>query len=141
MKNKSINNICKLCNKKAELRNSHLTPKFVISWLKKTSVTGYLRQAINPNLRKEDMNKKYLFCNDCEQLLGKYESQFAKKIFFPFVEKELNEWGSQTGNIPTFNYEEWLLKFIISLQFRHLITVEADTKIKIGEYRYNLLLK
>lgn len=40
--------ICALCGKNAELRESHLIPKFVGEWIKRTSATGYLRQVVNP---------------------------------------------------------------------------------------------
>ena len=41
--------LCKLCNKKAQLRESHIIPKFVYNWMKKTG-TGRFRQ-------KKDLNK------------------------------------------------------------------------------------
>lgn len=134
-----MNSICKLCLQKKELKRSHLVPKFIWDWIKKTSVTGYLRQAINANLRMQDGQKEYLFCGDCEQLIGEYESEFAKNVFYPYVNTELNDWGSAQGIIKLIEYREWLLKFIISLQFRHLLTQEPAVKDKIGESKYKLL--
>jgi hypothetical protein len=38
--------ICKLCKKEAKLEESHFIPKFIGKWVKKTSITGYLREKI-----------------------------------------------------------------------------------------------
>lgn len=128
-----------LCLQQKPLRKSHLIPKFVYKWLKETSVTGYLRQAINANIRLQDGTKVNLLCDDCELLLSKYENEFAKRVFVPYVEKELDSWGSAQGKIKCITYEEWLLKFIISLQFRHLVTLDEDLKDDIGLEFFELL--
>jgi len=36
--------ICKLCGNNDVLKESHFIPKFVGKWIKKTSVTGYIRE-------------------------------------------------------------------------------------------------
>lgn len=113
--------ICNLCLKESELLNSHIISKFVYDWLKETSVTGYFRKAINPNLRVQDGDKKKLFCSECEQLLSKDEGAFASRIFNPYVNEELDGWGVAKGELKYFKYEEWLLRFVIGLQFRLLI--------------------
>ena len=41
---------CKLCEKLATLEDSHILPKFCGRWLKTTSATGILRNAVNPNI-------------------------------------------------------------------------------------------
>lgn len=130
--------ICGLCDQKKELMQSHLIPKFVFSWSKSTSVTGYLRQAINANLRRQDGDKRPLLCGDCEQIIGSFESEFAKRVFYPYVNKELNNWGSATGKMPFFTYEEWLLKFIISLLLRHILTFDKFEK-KINKDKLQIL--
>ncbi len=105
-------NHCALCLKKANLVDSHAIPKFVINWLKSTSPTGYLRQAINPNLRKQDFAKEKLLCNDCEQLFSKNESYFAENIFYPYI----------NNNETSFEYDERLKKFVVSVNWR-LVTI------------------
>jgi hypothetical protein len=120
-----MNGTCKLCGNKTSLCESHIIPKFVIDWLKESSVTGYLRQVININLRQQDGPKKYLFCVDCEQLFSKFESEFADKVFYPYI-SDLNTWGAPTGNLKKIKYDEWLLKFIISIQFRDLVTMDPE---------------
>ena len=39
---------CKLC-----LENSHIIPSFAGNYLKATSATGYLRDAVKPNVRRQ----------------------------------------------------------------------------------------
>ncbi len=34
--------ICKLCESKFKLHESHIIPRFIYKWLKKTSKTGHL---------------------------------------------------------------------------------------------------
>jgi len=105
---------CALCQKTKELKESHVIPRFIGKWLKDTSATGYMRQALNPNLRAQDFPKSYFLCGDCEQIFGKEEKTFAEKIFIPFQEgKKL------------FAYDKWLIRFIISLNWR-LATKELD---------------
>ncbi len=131
--------ICKLCGRESELQRSHLIPKFVINWLKDTSVTGYLRQAVNINLRQQDGPKEYLFCWDCEQLIGTFESRFAEVIFHPYISGELDDWGSQTGAIKFFDYDKWLLKFVVSLQLRDLLSMKQEVKDDIGSKNMDFL--
>jgi|SRR5271157_4948741 len=56
---------CLLCKKSDNLCNSHIFPQFFIGWLKKTSITGYLRNAYNINLRVQDGTKMPLLCANC----------------------------------------------------------------------------
>lgn len=102
---------CALCLNHKNLRESHIIPKFVTRWLKKTSPTGFLRQAINPNERKQDSYKKHLFCHDCEQLFSKLEKYFADNIFYPYL----------TSRPKTFSYDERLMRFIVALNWRTLL--------------------
>ncbi|HKI55482.1 MAG TPA: hypothetical protein VJ987_15260 [Anaerolineales bacterium] len=94
--------------KDQELRESHVIPKFVARWLKETSATGYLRQGIQSNLRKQDFSTEHLLCNDCENRISKWENLFAETIFFPYLNDGKRE----------FEYKEWLLKFSVSLIWR-----------------------
>jgi len=99
---------CSLCQKNKDLRESHVIPKFVSKWLKETSATGYLRQAVQPNLRKQDFSTERLLCGDCENLFSRWENSFAESIFFPYLNDGKRE----------FEYDNWLLKFSVSLIWR-----------------------
>src|SRR3989338_3970148 len=50
---------------------AHFIPKFVFDWIKKTSATGYLRQAININKRLQDGAKEKFLCLECENKFSK----------------------------------------------------------------------
>src|SRR5262245_9124045 len=97
--------ICNLCLCDRQLRESHVIPKFVAKWLKDSSATGYLRQGIEPNLRKQDFSTAQLLCSDCENRFSRLENLFAETIFFPYLNDGKRE----------FEYTDWLLKFSVSL--------------------------
>jgi len=94
----------------------------VFKWIKYTSATGFLRIGKNPNLRQQDGPKSKLLCKNCESLLNDYETLFANNIFYPYVKTELDNNGIATGRIKHFYYDDWLLRFIISLHWRFLVT-------------------
>ena len=106
----SQNKKCYLCGSSSSIRKSHIIPRFVINYLKKTSATGYLRGVINPNLRKQDIKRFPILCSDCEVLFSKYEGLFANNVFYPYHDK----------NKTSFNYREELKKFAVSLSWRIL---------------------
>ena len=99
---------CALCGNFTALMKSHIVPKFTAEWLKKTSGTGYLRQATQPNVRKQDFPTSRLLCATCEGIFSRWEKQFAEDIFIPSQEK-----GQQS-----FRYQDWLLHFAVSLAWR-----------------------
>jgi hypothetical protein len=99
-----------LCGKEKELCESHFVPKFVYDWIKKTSATGYIRQAININKRIQDGIKEKFLCPECEAKFSKYEQYFADVFFYPYLNKTKT----------SFNYDENLQKFIISISWRLL---------------------
>ena len=102
---------CSLCTSVGKLRNSHIVPKFVVQWLKQTGA-GYLRQAVNPNKRKQDGPKEYLLCEKCEQMFSSRESYFADNVFFPLV----------GGKAADFVYDERLFYCFISILWRGLVS-------------------
>jgi hypothetical protein len=71
---------------------------------------GYLRFGINPNKRVQDGLKYYWLCDECEGLFSKWENKFAKNIFHPTV----------SGKTGTVYYQDWLLKFCVSVSWRVL---------------------
>ncbi|MGN7176986.1 hypothetical protein BK139_10200 [Paenibacillus sp. FSL R5-0490] len=113
---------CFLCKEKKPLKASHIIPKFVGKWLKDTSATGYLRETKNADRRQQDITKLPLLCNDCEQLFSKSEKLFAEKIFKPFQDGEKR-----------FDYNIWLIYFVISVQWR-IITTQKDTAKEIPDF-------
>lgn len=117
--------LCKLCQKNQDLRESHIIPKFVAKWLKESSATGYLRQGVEPNLRKQDFPKERLLCGDCENRFSRWENIFAEKIFLPYLNDGKRE----------FEYTDWLLKFSVSLIWRMGIS-ELD---EFRDYKPNLV--
>lgn len=112
---------CGLCAQQKPLRHSHYVPAFVFRWLRETSATGHIRFAENPNKRVQDGIKEYLLCADCEAILNSFETPFATKIFHPYFEK--------SGQ--TLRYEEWMLKFAVSLAWRTLAFGDYRGKLKI----------
>ncbi|WP_202128548.1 hypothetical protein [Paenibacillus dendrobii] len=113
--------VCKLCGEKATLEVSHIIPKFVFDYIKKTSATGRFRMPLdNPNIPKQDGDKMKLLCGKCEDLFSKNETHFATNIFHRF----------QKDNIQEFNYDAWLNYFITSVNWRNL---QAD----IGSFSSN----
>jgi hypothetical protein len=112
----------------------HIIPSFIFSWIKETSTTGYLRNPENINMRIQDGVKKKLLCHDCEQLFSTWEKKFSENIFAPYVQKELNISGIPSGIMKSIKYEEWLLRFIISVQWRILIDDDGKIECKDDEY-------
>ncbi len=102
--------ICRLCEKERELCESHIIPKFIFDWIKKTSATGYLRLAININQRLQDGTKEKILCKDCELKFSKYENYFAKEFFYPYINRTKS----------SFEHDARLQKFIISVSWRLL---------------------
>jgi hypothetical protein len=113
---------CKLCGNEATLQESHILPAFALRWLKETGATTYLRTAATPNKRVQDARKMPLLCQGCETLFSKDEDEFARVIFRPYVEKGLNADGEGTEAIPEFRHNEWLLRLIISVHWRLLVS-------------------
>jgi hypothetical protein len=110
---------CALCRKQKELKKSHIIPRFVAKWLKSTSATGFLRGAVKPEMRRQDLPTLPMLCGECEQIFSKLELYFAREIFYPFM----NE-GKR--NIA---YDDTLIRFIISLSWR---TLKAGYEVQVS---------
>lgn len=100
---------CALCGQTRELELSHIVPKFVIRYLKKTSL-GAIRNKENINKVVQDGEKHYLLCGDCEDLFSIYETKFANKFFYPYMK----------DNVKEFSYDSDLYYFLISVSWRSL---------------------
>ena len=105
---------CRLCNNHRELQHSHIIPKFVSDYQKKTSATGYIRHSESINHRKQDGLKEYLFCEECEVRLNKWETPTATHIFHPCNRRE---------PMP-YQYDSWLLKFAVSISWRAMLHLQ-----------------
>ena len=111
---------CLLCSEPRELKASHVIPAFVFRWLRETSGTGHLRFNQQPNRREQDGPTRAWLCEACEGDLGRFESEFARRIFHPYV-----------GNENTrFLYGPWLLKFAASVSWRVLKYFEQEDGLK-----------
>ncbi len=114
---------CKLCEKHAILCESHIIPSFIFQWLKESSATGHIRYGKILNKRVQDGLKKYLLCEECEQLFSKFEKAFSEKIFQPSCNQKLSK-GT---------YGAWLLKFATSVSWRVLTSLKEEALSKYPE--------
>ena len=121
-----MHGICKLCKKEADLELSHFIPKFVGKWVKKTSMTGFLREKNEIDKRAQDLAKEYWLCGECEDLFSTWETLFANNVFYPFVDKEKS----------VSSYGEWLSKFCASLSWRTLTYIRSKNKNEIKPEEY-----
>lgn len=81
--------ICALCGERKILQKSHLVSKFMSDWVKKTSLTGKLRNASNPNSRQQDGEKEKMLCFECEQRFSKREKIFSRDIFKEIIDNKI----------------------------------------------------
>lgn len=100
------NAACRLCGREARLQVSHIFPKFIVEWLKKTG-TGYLRSATSVNRRSQDASKERMLCRGCEQKFSAAETYFSSQIFHPVLKRALG-----------IHYDNRLLYFLISVLWR-----------------------
>lgn len=110
-----MDEICNLCKKHTELRDSHVIPNFIHNWQKETSFTGNVRSSENINKVNQGGFKDYLLCHECEQHFSKFETYFSSKFFYPFINKNVLN-----------TYDINLSKFVISLAWRILIKYKKD---------------
>lgn len=103
---------CAICKTGHTREDSHVIPKLVYRWLKKTSPTGYFRGSAKPNVRLQDGEKIKLLCPKCEDEFSKLETEFANRIFHPI------HTDGRTDH--EFDYEEWLHRFAVSISWRTL---------------------
>ena len=106
--------MCKLCGSGNTLRKSHIIPKFVGRWLKKTSPTPYLRFGGNVDARLQDLYATELLCDDCERRFSEWETKFANEIFYP-----------SANGVTSFRCGPWTgqIRSITSLEGRFSIVI------------------
>lgn len=105
--------ICALCKTNPTKEDSHIIPRLVYKWLKSVSLSGHLRSTGNPNQRTQDGPKIKLLCPDCEDTFSKLETKFSNDVFRPLHIEEKNN--------HSFEYDNWFLKFAVSISWRSLI--------------------
>ncbi len=107
---------CALCLSESDLRLSHVVPSFFGAYLKETSATGYLRAAGSPNVRIQDLVKARLLCDQCEGRFAVWEGEFKQKAFY----------AVQNDGFRGLEYGDWLLLFLVSVNWRVLVNEVAD---------------
>jgi hypothetical protein len=103
--------VCRLCSASAELQYSHVFPRFAVKYLKDSSATPFLRNVVSGK-RMQEAQRFHLLCESCEQLLGKDEKAFCEKFFRPL----------HKHNEGSFQYDKWLLRFLVGLHWKILVT-------------------
>ncbi|WP_435065628.1 hypothetical protein [Halobaculum sp. EA56] len=98
---------CALCGEVAQLKDSHIIPRFVLKYIKISGATPFLTKIDDPENRFQDHTEE-LLCGACEQKLNQFENPFAGHIFYPYVRD-----GKKN-----LEYSKWLQKFIISVDWR-----------------------
>jgi len=101
-------NICAFCGRRAQLRDSHIIPKFVFDWLRDTSGTGYIRFSHTPNKPVQGGITVPLLCDQCEGAFSIWEKRVSEEVFSP-----LHKNPSQRRL-----YGKWLAKFSASVAWR-----------------------
>lgn len=103
--------VCRLCRAEGELCLTHVVPKFVFSWLRKSG-SGRIRAGWSPNRRIQDGAKARILCSPCELLFSEWERKFAERVFGPVHAGEIGK--------RDIGYGPWALKFVVSVAWRVL---------------------
>ncbi len=122
---KDKSGICRLCKKDTILCDSHIFPKFVFKWMKKTG-SGNFRIPTSVNMRRQDGPTVKMLCRNCEEIFNFHETWFAKEMFHPILDEMLKNDGQLSTSV---TYNEQYYKFVVSLLWR-LLVVNMDS----GDY-------
>jgi SEC-C motif len=104
---------CRLCLADGELQYSHVYPRFAVKYLKESSASGFLKNMASGK-RMQEARRLYLLCESCEQLLSKDEKTFCEHIFVPLHKENKN----------SFDYDKWLIRFLVGVHWKVLVTRE-----------------
>lgn len=118
---------CALTQNECQLRQSHIYPKFVIEWARKTG-SNFLRPHTTPNRRMQDGYKIPLLSDEAEQMFSIREKWFAENVFHPYLK----------DSTITFLYNENLFYFAISMLWRILVMELRQPHI--NQFRYIKLM-
>ena len=83
--------LCRLCLQNKELRVSHLVPKFFYNQLKKKSITGMMRDNINPNVPTQDGYKIYFLCASCKERVLQFVNDLYTEVNQETLKGEFSE--------------------------------------------------
>lgn len=120
---------CALYDNETKLLESHIYPKFVINYTKKTG-SKYLRKFVEPNARKQDGIKLHLLGERAEQEFSIREKWFAENIFVPYLGGKFN-----------LEYNENLYYFAVSFLWRVLVLeLKTDKNLK-DKWYYDIILQ
>ena len=115
---------CKLCTNRAELRTSHIYPKFIIKIIKGFISKRTFITKKHLNGYAQDGFKLKLLCGKCEQYLGKLESWFSKKYYNKLQDEN-------SINLDNNDFNDHLVKIMASIAWRALIYgYEVESKYK-----------
>lgn len=103
---------CQLCKKDTILERSHIIPKFVYRYIKKTSptTTKKLRKGDTPNKAQQDGDVLQFLCGECEDKFSKSEKYFNDFVFSKATQNKLEK----------MEVNDEILYFSISLIWRSL---------------------
>lgn len=102
--------VCKLYDIEADLKKSHIIPKFAFDYMKETG-GKFLRNYDNPDKRVQDGITKFLLSEKAEQEFSKRERWFTNNIFYPYLKDSKQ----------IFDYDENFAYFVVSLLWRVII--------------------
>lgn len=103
---------CKYClEERDKLEVSHIIPKLVYRWIKKTATTGRMRDGRNMNKPAQDGLKQEMLCRTCESGFSEYETYFANQVFHKLIEND------GFVNYSDINWDKFN-KFTLSLLWR-----------------------
>lgn len=143
MKSASKVEVCKLCLKEAELRNSHIIPEFIHEQLYDSKHRAFqLSNKLEKPRLMQKGEREQLLCMECETKLSRWEN-YAQKLLYdreslPVVETKHAEYISYSR----VEYSEFKL-FQLSLLWRASVsTLDFFSSVKLGphEERIRLML-
>lgn len=112
---------CLLCQKKSELQESHIVPKFMTKKIRQSPAQVYIVDLDKKLNIKQDTLKYPMLCRECEGIFNRLETYFSKDIKSRYGSYELN-------------YSDQLYPFILSIFWR---LMEYSIIITNGEERQN----
>lgn len=115
---------CYLCGTIGPLCHSHIIPRFVGDWLRKTNVTGRLRHSDVPNRLTQDLPWRHLLCVTCEGRFNTFETEVCETIFLPLHDRRQD----------TFHYGPSFVRFAVSVAWRWVVVLQREGHLsRLGE--------
>ena len=129
--------ICKLCGKKRELRNSHIIPEFFFKpiYNNKHRVTVFQLEPHQNHIIQKGYRER-LFCEDCEGKFSRYEDYVAKEWYQNnIIPKSTSQ---DVIKIESLDYKPFKL-FHLSILFRASVSTKSIFEnIDLGPHEYNI---